>query len=350
MDASVARRKKPSVTDRYQFDKKIGEGTFGKVFKATEISSKKLVAIKVFKTKDDQTNGISFTTCREISLLQELKQENIVRLKDVILEPQKKALYLVFEYAEYDLFAIIKGHHKRRMYLPEGLVKSLLWQILNGMNYLHMNWIIHRDLKPSNILVMGKGSSEGVVKIADFGLARFFQAPLRPLSDNGVVVTIWYRAPELLLGSKHYTRAIDIWAIGCIFGELLLNSAIFQGNEDTSSKAFQIDQIQKIFEVMGTLTVDHWNDAQYLPHWGLCKDMNYPRRLDDKLRPRTSLIPFSPRGSDLLQQMLEYDPSKRITAEKALMHAYFSEEPIHQMNSLSYVSDKSVLSLPDTST
>merc|ERR1712091_33384 len=100
-------------------------------------------------------------------------------------------------------------------------VKSFLWQILMGLRHLHSNWVVHRDLKPSNILVMGAGAEMGKVKIADFGLARSFQEPLQPLAENGVVVTIWYRAPELLLGAKHYTHAIDLWAAGCIFAELL---------------------------------------------------------------------------------------------------------------------------------
>jgi len=108
------------------------------------------------------------------------------------------------------------------------VVKSIMWQILNGINYIHNNWVVHRDLKPSNILIMGKGPDYGRVKIADFGMARLFQQPLRALHYDGVVVTVWYRAPELLLGAKHYTKAIDMWAIGCIFGELLTSSPLFQ--------------------------------------------------------------------------------------------------------------------------
>lgn len=152
--------------------------------------------------------------------------------------------------------------------MKEYTVKSLLWQLLNGLHYLHSNWIIHRDLKPSNILVMGEGEEQGVVKIADFGLARIYQAPLRPLSDNGVVVTIWYRAPELLLGSRHYTPAVDMWAVGCIFAEMLALKPLFQGIEDKSSPhAFQKDQLDKIFRVLGHPTVEKWPMLPFLPHW-----------------------------------------------------------------------------------
>lgn len=112
------------------------------------------------------------------------------------------------DYAEYDLSEIIQYHHKILQPPPLYFIKSCLWQILNGIHFLHSNWVCHRDLKPANILVMSEGNEQGIIKIADFGLARIFQSPLRPLSDNGVVVTIWYRAPEILFGAKHYTKAV----------------------------------------------------------------------------------------------------------------------------------------------
>uniref|UniRef100_A0A6B2L9B9 Protein kinase domain-containing protein n=1 Tax=Arcella intermedia TaxID=1963864 RepID=A0A6B2L9B9_9EUKA len=270
-------------------------------------------------------------------MLQELKHPNIVLLKDVMIDPIKKQLSLVFEYAEYDLFAIIRAHHKARQVLTEAAVKSFLWQILNGINYLHLNWIIHRDLKPSNILVMGEGAPQpGAVKIADFGLARVFQSPLMDLSKNGVVVTIWYRAPEILLGAKHYTRAIDIWAIGCIFAELLINIAIFQGNEDHDQRSFQADQLEKIFEVLGTAAFQKWTEAKELQNYDKIKNRNYERKLRNKIVRPTE--PLTANGFDLLQRMLEYDPAVRITASDALDHVYFQEKPVPVINSLSCIS------------
>ncbi len=148
--------------------------------------------------------------------------------------------------------------------IPMATVKSALLQLLRGLQYLHSNWIIHRDLKPQNVLVM---RSSGVVKVGDFGLARLFQAPLRALSEmERVVVTLWYRAPELLLGAKHYNTAVDVWALGCIFGEMLLGQELFRGKEDTTQGAmFQADQCDKVFRVLGVPTKHAWPKLGDMP-------------------------------------------------------------------------------------
>jgi cyclin-dependent kinase 8/11 len=163
------------------------------------------------------------STLREIKLLRELRHENIVNLEDIHLDPIERSLGLVFEYAEHDLRQLIQHAQRFGPRMPQFTIKSIACQILKGMNYLHDNWIIHRDMKPQNILVISAGPARGRVQIADFGLARFFQAPVKSLSEvERVVVTLWYRAPELLLGAKHYTKAVDVWAIGCILAELFL--------------------------------------------------------------------------------------------------------------------------------
>lgn len=147
-----------------------------------------------------------------MALCREMNHKNVINLVEVILED--KSIFIVFDYAEHDLLQIIHYHtHPDRKPIPESIIKSVLWQLLNGVSYLHQNWILHRDLKPANIMV----SSDGVVKIGDLGLARLFSDPLQTLfSGDKIVVTIWYRAPELLLGARHYTPAIDLWAVGCI--------------------------------------------------------------------------------------------------------------------------------------
>lgn len=189
-----------------------------------------------------------------------------------------------------------------------------MWQILSGIKYMHENWVIHRDIKPSNILI-----SNGTIKIADFGLARIFRRPLKNLSDNGVVVTIWYRAFELLLMTKHYTPAIDIWAIGCIFGELFKKKAMFSGQEKRADE-LQEDQLDKIIKVLGT--PGGFSEPEVIKEMPKYNDVmkkwpNFPCTLDENYKEIDEV------GKDLLKKLLCYDPISRITAEEALKHPYF---------------------------
>ncbi|ETE71539.1 Cyclin-dependent kinase 8 [Ophiophagus hannah] len=221
------------------------------------------------------------SACREIALLRELKHPNVISLQKVFLSHADRKVWLLFDYAEHDLWHIIKFHraskaNKKPVQLPRGMVKSLLYQILDGIHYLHANWVLHRDLKPANILVMGEGPERGRVKIADMGFARLFNSPLKPLADlDPVVVTFWYRAPELLLGARHYTKAIDIWAIGCIFAELLTSEPIFHCRQEDikTSNPYHHDQLDRIFNVMGFPADKDWEDIKKMPeHSTLMKD------------------------------------------------------------------------------
>jgi len=251
------------------------------------------------------------------------------------MRPQENEVHLVYDYAEHDLEQIVKVHQKEKPQfpIPVVMVRSIVHQILKGLSFLHSNWIMHRDLKPANILVTG----QGVTKIADFGLARIFQSPLRKLSDDGEVVTIWYRSPELLFGSLHYTRAIDIWALGCIFYELLTAAPLFPGKEQKkdkktkNAKLFQRDQVMKIFEVLGKPTTEQWALLEHCPFYPEISKMEGtfpdPKKKLEKLKSR-----LPPEGLDLLNRMLDFDPVRRITAEEALSHKFFTDSPSPQDN------------------
>ncbi|EFJ41427.1 cyclin dependent kinase [Volvox carteri f. nagariensis] len=317
-----------------------GEGTYGLVYHARSKETGGRYAIKQFKS-GREGDGVSPTAIREIMLLREMSHPNIVKLESAHINHSEPSLWLAFEYAEYDLYEMIKFHRDNKDnrrdnpfgLMPQYIVKTVMWHLLNGLSYMHQHWVVHRDLKPSNVLVMGEDpavapSQHGCVKIADFGLARIFQAPARPLSDNGVVVTIWYRAPELLLGARHYTRAVDVWAAGCIFAELLTLKPLFQGQErKTPGNVLQADQLDKIFRVLGHPGIKTWPELEVLPHWVDNTDNVRVRRPEWGGTGLHSAILEAMRAIDLMSRMLDYNPSSRATAEEALRHEWFRTEP-----------------------
>ena len=375
---------KVHVLDRYKVVGFISSGTYGRVYKAVGINGHSgEFAIKKYKSpaqkyllpvlshqlndllinrfkpdKEGETiqyTGISQSAVREMALCSELSNPNMIHLVEIILED--KCIFMVFEYCEHDLLQIIQYHSQQnqqaqspqsprpsaRIPISASAVRSMLFQLLNGVHYLHSNWILHRDLKPANIMV----TSSGEIRIGDLGLARLFYKPLHSLfSGDKVVVTIWYRAPELLLGSRHYTPAIDLWAVGCIFAELLSLRPIFKGEEakmdGKKTVPFQRHQMQKIVEILGMPTKERWpgivhqpehGQLQTLPtnvrdagnrvssgletwYWNTLRSTGYPEG-NPSATPGTE-------GLDLLTKLLEYDPTKRLTAEQALHHPFFS--------------------------
>ena len=208
---------------------------YGSVYKCRPKGGGAAHALKVMN-QPSAAEGLPLATCREVSLLQELSHSNVVSLAEVFLDHRRREVSMLMLYAEYDLLVLIQyfrpdrhgsGRRPSGGPPPDTLVASIMWQMLEGLGYLHRNWVFHRDLKPANVLVMGEGPECGRVKIADLGMARLFSEPLRPLTDvDPVVVTFWYRAPELLLGAKEYTEAVDTWAAGCIFAELLMGRRV----------------------------------------------------------------------------------------------------------------------------
>jgi cyclin-dependent kinase 2 len=251
---------------------------------------------------DGEDEGVPSTAIREISLLRELRQVNIVKLLDVIHSTNK--LYLVFEYLDQDLKHYMDS--VRDPLKPE-LIKSYLNQLLRGVAYCHSRRVLHRDLKPQNLLI----DKLGALKLADFGLARAFGIPLRPYTHE--VITLWYRAPEILLGAKNYSTPVDVWSVGCIFAEMLTKRPLFPGDSE-------IDELFRIFRTLGTPDEQVWPGVSRLPDY---KPNNFPQW---PAQPLVSIIPpIDPVGLDLLQKMLTYEPAKRISAKEALDHPYFHD-------------------------
>ncbi|KAH7654819.1 [RNA-polymerase]-subunit kinase protein [Dioscorea alata] len=289
------------VAERYLKREILGEGTYGVVFKAIDTKTGKTVAIKKIRL-GKYKEGVNFTALREIKLLKELKDPNIIELIDAF--PHKGNLHLVFEFMESDLEAVIRD---RNAVLSPADVKSYLQMTLKGLAFCHKKWVLHRDMKPNNLLI----GSDGQLKLADFGLARIFGSPDRKFTHQ--VFARWYRAPELLFGTKQYGAGVDVWAAGCIFAELLLRRPFLQGSSD-------IDQLGKIFAAFGTPKPSQWYDMVYLPDYVEYQFVPAP--------PLRSLFPMaSDDALDLLSKMFTYDPKARISAQQALEHRYFTTVP-----------------------
>jgi len=257
------------------------------------------VALKKTRLEKEE-EGVPGTAIRECSLLRELTHPNIVGLSDVVHTNHK--LVLVFEFLERDLKKYIDAVTS----LSPMLVKSYLYQLLQAIAFCHRHRILHRDLKPQNILI----DRHGVLKVADFGLARAFGVPLRTYTHE--VVTLWYRAPEILLGGKQYSTPVDIWAIGCIFAEMVTRKPLFPGD-------CEIDQLFRIFRLLGTPDEAQWSGVSQLRDYKTTFPKWNPKDLADVFPD------LEPAGIDLLETMLAYEPGKRISALEAMKHVYFDD-------------------------
>lgn len=284
---------------RYEKLEKIGEGTYGTVYKARDNSTSSVVALKRVRLDLDD-EGVPSSAIREICLLKELKHPNIVLIKDVIVTDGK--LTMVFEYCDQDLKKFFDSH---KGYMDPLIVKSFMHQLLCGLHYCHAKHIIHRDLKPQNLLITKKGE----LKLADFGLARTFGIPVKQFSEE--VVTLWYRPPDVLMGTKIYTTAIDMWSAGCIFSEMAQSGRpLFPGNDVQ-------EQLKRVYKVVGTSTEIDWPDIKKCPDY-----LEFPIYPVANLRAHVTQL--DDLGIDLLKRHLVCNPSGRISAEDALKHAYFS--------------------------
>ncbi|KAI0166694.1 Pkinase-domain-containing protein [Hypoxylon sp. FL1284] len=283
----------------------VGSGTYGKVFKGLHVYTKKLVALKKIRMEGER-DGFPVTAVREIKLLQSLKHTNIVNLQEVMVE--KNDCYMVFEYLSHDLTGLL--NHPSYA-LDPAQKKHLALQLFEGLDYLHKRGVLHRDIKAANILV----SSDGVLKLADFGLARFY-AKRHQVDYTNRVITIWYRSPELLLGETRYGAAVDIWSAACVLVEIFTRHAIFPGDGG------EINQLEKIYAVLGTPNKADWPGLVDMPWFELLRPgYRRPNVFSDKYRERVPAAAF-----ELLASMFQYDPVKRPSAAEVLEHPYFTTE------------------------
>ncbi|KAL4459167.1 hypothetical protein ABPG75_014032 [Micractinium tetrahymenae] len=303
--------------DNYEKLNRISEGTYGVVYRARDRESGEICALKKVKLEKER-DGFPLTSIREINILLSLNHPHIVNVSEVVVGPSLDAVFMVMEYCDHDLKAVMEERMTQPFSIAE--VKTLMLQLLSGMAYLHDNWVLHRDLKTSNILYTNRGE----LKLCDFGLARQYGSPLAPYTH--MVVTLWYRAPELLLGQRKYSTAVDVWSIGCIMAELLSKEALFAGKSE-------IDQLQLILKTMGSPTEETWPGVSKLPH---AKKFNLGKYPSGNLRQRfpppglgfDGRPSLSEQGFHLLSSLLELCPERRISCEEALEHPWFREHPL----------------------
>jgi len=296
----------------YEVGNLIGEGTSGQVMAATVRGTGQLVAIKRIKL-DVQQEGVRGDVLREIRLLQELQHPNVLQLVDCVVSDERE-IFVVYERLDANLEQVIQDE---RIVLTIPHIKRYMVMLLQGMAFLHANYVLHRDIKPDNLMFSNAARQ---LKFIDFGLARSFGSPGRPMTPN--VVTIYYKAPELLFmgGARghttHYGVGVDMWAVGCVFGELLLRRPLFVCDPPHGD----LQQLQKVFSYLGTPTESDWPGMGALPsfvEFTTVQPMKWSKWLPAA----------APDAVDLLKSLLVLDPRKRFTAEQALAHPFFRNRP-----------------------
>lgn len=268
---------------------------------------------------DNEKEGFPITALREIRILQLLKHENVVNLIEICRTKAtqhnryRSTFYLVFEFCEHDLAGLLSNMSVK---FSLGEIKKVMQQLLNGLYYIHSNKILHRDMKAANVLI----TKSGVLKLADFGLARAFSISKTGQANRYTnrVVTLWYRPPELLLGDRNYGPPVDMWGAGCIMAEMWTRSPIMQGNTEQQ-------QLNLISQLCGSFTPEVWPGIEALELYNKMDLMpNQKRKVKDRLRPYVR----DPNGIDLLDKLLQLDPSTRIDADSALNTDFFWTDPM----------------------
>ncbi|KAI4322679.1 hypothetical protein L6164_022349 [Bauhinia variegata] len=296
----------PRSANTFERSQKIGQGTYSTVYKARDLTHQKIVALKRVRFDNLDPESVKFMA-REIFILRRLDHPNIIKLDGLITSESSRSLYLVFEYMEHDLtgLAALPG-----IKFTEPQVKCYMEQLLSGLDHCHSRGILHRDIKGSNLLI----DNNGILKIADFGLASYFD-PHHSVPLTSRVVTLWYRPPELLLGASNYGVAVDLWSTGCILGELCSGRPILPGKTE-------VEQLHRIFKLCGSPSEDYWLKLR-LPHSTVFKPPHHYRRCvaeTFKDHPSSAVR--------LIETLLSLDPSDRGTAAAALKSEFFTTEPL----------------------
>nr|XP_016933789.1 serine/threonine-protein kinase PITSLRE isoform X1 [Drosophila suzukii]XP_016933790.1 serine/threonine-protein kinase PITSLRE isoform X1 [Drosophila suzukii] len=301
--------------EEFQCLNRIEEGTYGVVYRAKDKRTNEIVALKRLKMEKEK-EGFPITSLREINTLLKGQHPNIVTVREIVVGSNMDKIFIVMDYVEHDLKSLMETMKNRKQSFFPGEVKCLTQQLLKAVAHLHDNWILHRDLKTSNLLL----SHKGILKVGDFGLAREYGSPIKKYTS--LVVTLWYRAPELLLCSPVYSTPIDVWSVGCIFAEFLQMLPLFPGKSE-------IDELNRIFKELGTPNEKIWPGYTELPAVKNMLSQNsqfteYPvSQLRKHFQEKTSDM-----GLSLLQGLLTFDPKQRLTADAALKHGYFKELPL----------------------
>lgn len=325
-------KKENRLSDQYEkIDKDpVGSGTYGEVWRCrSKTDEKKIVSVKQSKIENEDCS-LTPSIFRELVLLSEINYPHIIHItsKDIFCEFENKTLSFAYTYGAIDVRKMIQFYYKEKKKMDPVVSKSILFQLLLALDHLHKRSIAHCDLTPSNLLLMSPDSSiPGIIKLIDFGLSRVIENS--GLQKNYGVVTVWYRAPELLLGDKNYDTKIDIWSAGCIFAELIEpRTALFatQKNQEKDPTQFNQLQLQTICAILGPIS-----EADIPPR---CTFQNQLKliRPSPQSTLRNLFMNVSDNAFDLLSKMLCYNPAHRISAHDALRHPYFSEPPICVMN------------------
>ncbi|KAL9098908.1 MAG: hypothetical protein Q9163_005518 [Psora crenata] len=306
-----AERLNQETRDKYVKDKKLGEGTYAIVYLGhlrAEPSS--LVAIKKIKINPEYRDGLSMDAIREVKYLQEISHPNIIAL-DAVFSSKNQNLNLVLEYLPLgDLEMLIRDTNGIQYGTAE--VKAWMGMLGRAVWFCHENYVLHRDIKPNNLLI----AADGEVKLADFGLARSFSDPYRPMTCQ--VITRWYRPPELLMGARYYSGAVDVWSMGMVFAELILRSPFLPGNTD-------VHQLELICEGVGTPSEENWPGVTTLD--GFVRFDKAAAGSRDRNYFVSRFGTAGPVGVDLLMSMMALDPRKRCNARQVLDHNWWASDP-----------------------